>query len=123
MNKDAGFFDRRIQIQIDASEGAQDAAGDPVPNWEDAFKVWSHKTDGRGVEFTGAQQQVREHDTEFEIRDSVDARGIAPESHRVTYLSRIYEIVGTAEGKERQDTLILLCSTRPDRRGARAPIA
>jgi SPP1 family predicted phage head-tail adaptor len=122
VNRDSGFFDRRIQIQTDTSGGVQDNAGDPIPEWENAFRLWANKSDGRGVEFTGAQQQVREHDTVFEIRDSVDARGIAPESHRVTYLSRIYEIVGVTEGKERQDTLLLLCSTRPDRRGARAPL-
>lgn len=120
-NRPAGFFDRRIQVQVDTGT-AQDAAGDPIPNWEDAFKLWANKADGRAREFSGAQQQIRESDTVFEVRDSRDARAVAPETHRVTYLSRIFEIVGITEGKERQDTLLIFCATRPDRRGARAPI-
>ena len=121
MNAAAGTFDRRIAIQV--ATDVTDAAGDVTQTWAESFKRWSIKADSRGREFFGAQQVVRDADTVFEVRSDSQTRLIAPETHRVFYNSRIYEIVAVAEGRERKDTLLLLCASRPDQRGARAPVA
>lgn len=120
MNAEASFFDRRIAVQI-ASE-AQDRAGDVVPDWADAFARWAHKEDSRGREFQGASQMIRDADTMFTLRSDPTSQAIAPETHRFFYKGVIYEIVGRAEGKARGDTLIFLCCSRPDGRGARGPV-
>ena len=120
MNADVGSFDRRIIVQ--RSTPTQDSAGDEVQNWTDAFKRWAARSDKSAGQFFGAQQIVREYDTTFEIRDDSQSRSIAPESYRVVDRDRVYQIVGVTEGKERGDTLILLCSSRPDLRGAKAPV-
>lgn len=120
MNADAGAFDRRIQVQV--VDESQDAAGDLVQSWRNVFKRWSIRVDARGREFFGAQQMVREADTAFEVRHDSQTRTIAPETHRVIDSGRIFEIVGICEGRERRDTLILLCSSSPALRGSRAPI-
>jgi len=115
---DAGDLDRRIEIHR-ASE-ARDNAGDVVKTWALAFKLWAHREDSRGREFTGASQVIRDSDTIFTVRNSTEAREIAPESHRVQFDGAMFEIVGISEGKERRDTILLLCNSRPDRSGARA---
>lgn len=120
MNADAGSFDRRTQIEV--AHETQDAAGDVTVTWTSAFKRWAIRIDSRGREFFGAQQMVREADTAFEIRDGVQSRTIAPETHRVIDRGRIFEIVGICEGRERKDTLILLCASSPALRGSRAPV-
>jgi SPP1 family predicted phage head-tail adaptor len=113
----AGELDRRIQIQL-ATE-IKDAAGDMVPAWSDAFRLFAKKTDRSGFETNGAQQLIRAGDTVFEIRRSARALAITPELHRVVYDGRIYQIVGIQEGKSRKDSLQLLTSSRPDGRGDR----
>ena len=120
MNAASGEFDRRIQIEV-ATE-TRDAAGDVTVTWSTAFKRWSMRIDSRGREFFGAQQVVRDADTAFEIRHDSQSRLIAPETHRVIDSDKIFEIVGIAEGRERRDTLIILCASSPALRGARAPI-
>lgn len=120
MNADAGAFDRRIQIE--AATETQDAAGDVTATWSSAFKRWAIRVDSRGREFFGAQQINRDSDTAFEIRDGVQSRTIAPETHRVVDGGRVFEIVGVTPGRERKDTLILLCASSPALRGSKAPI-
>lgn len=116
----SGKLDRRVIVEI-ATE-AQDAAGDPVVTWAQAFKRWAIRVDGRGREFFGAQQIVRDADTAFEVRDDSQSRSIAPETHRIVDHDKVFEIVGITEGRERADTLIILTAYRPDLRGAKAPI-
>lgn len=125
----AGDLDRRIQIQ-EATEG-KDAAGDVIPTawgppagWPREGKRWASKRDGRPNEIAAlaqAQQVLRQMDTVFVLRWDRRSSVIAPETFRVIYRDRIYEIVGLGEG-EREDGVILLCSSRPDQRGARGPI-
>jgi head-tail adaptor len=116
----AGKLDRRVIVEI-ATE-TQDAAGDVTVTWAVAFKRWAIRVDGRGREFFGAQQIVRDADTAFEVRDDSQSRSIAAETYRIVDHDKVFEIVGITEGRERADTLILLCAYRPDLRGAKAPI-
>jgi SPP1 family predicted phage head-tail adaptor len=118
MNTAAGEFDRRIIIQR-ATE-TQDAAGDTIQTWADDRRLWARKRDGRGREFFGAEQMVRDADTVFAVRSSGYTRAIAPETHRVSYKGATFEIVAKADGNDREDVIELLTCSRPDARGERA---
>ena len=120
MSAAAGDFDRRIIVQV-ATE-TRDGAGDVIQGWGDSFKLWSMRVDARGREFFGAQQIVRDADTVFEVRANSLSRAIAPETHRIIDRNKIFEIVGNVEGRERGDTLLILCASTPALRGARAPV-
>jgi SPP1 family predicted phage head-tail adaptor len=115
----AGVFDRRISIQV--ATFSRTRAGDDVPDWDNdlGFELWARKADQRGFETVGAQQTVRQADTVFEVRQGTKSRSIHPESHRVAYQGKIFEIISIQEGRERGDTFQLLTSSRPDGVGAR----
>lgn len=117
MNSAAGDFDRRIMVQ--RSIDARDAAGDVVQTWEDAFPLWAEKADSRGREFFGANQNVRDADTAWTVRSTSETREIAPESNRIVYREKVFEIVSISEGKDRGDVLVIVTASRPDKRGAR----
>lgn len=119
MGLSAGELDRRIQIQ--RATKARDTANDEVDVWADDFKLWASKRDRGPYETAAAQELIRAFDTVFEIRSSARARAIAPESHRIVYADRVFEIVGITEGKDRGDSLLLLASGSPDGRGDRGP--
>ena len=120
MRTNSGSLDRRIIVEI--ADENQDAAGDVVQSWALAFKRWAIRVDARGREFFGAQQIVRDADTAFEVRADSQTRTIAPETHRVIDRGKIFEIVSVVEGRERDDTLLILCASTPALRGARAPV-
>ncbi len=119
MNIKAGKLDRRITIQVAVE--TRDGANDPILDWPDdaTFKLWAMMAAQRGYETQGAQQTVRQADTVFTIRTSQRARGIFPESHRVSFKGKVYEIIGVQPSKDRNDCLELLTSSRPDGVGAR----
>lgn len=117
----AGAYDRRIEIQLN-TEGT-DAAGDPTQVFVPWVKLWAKKTErGAYREIVAAQEVLRDADTLFELRMNSLSTQIAPEIHRVVYKGAIYEILGIGEAKGRADAIVLLCSSRPDKRGERAPI-
>lgn len=114
----AGDLDRRIQLQLSV-EGS-DAAGDPVSSWEDVFKLWARRIPRAiGAENAGEGGVLRDFDIVWEVRDGEKARSIAPESHRILYKGRVYEIVGIRAGLRRADRIDILASSRPDQRGSR----
>lgn len=115
----AGALDRRILIQTGVE--TKDAAGDVIDaTWDDAFKLWARRVPrSQGIEKPTVAGVLREFDIRFDVRDSPKSRAIAPETHRVLYKGRIYEIVGTVALEERDDLIGLLCATRPDQRGSR----
>lgn len=117
----AGRLDRRIQIQV--LQADEDAAGDPRHAWIDWQKLWSAKKDrGNFREISAPEQVLRDSDTAFEVRSNSISRAIFPETHRVLYQSRIYEIIGIGESATRGDMLHLMTASRPDGRGARGPV-
>lgn len=116
---EAGALDRRIQIQTVVE--TKDAAGDVIAStWSDVFKLWAKRVPRSAGQERSIQAGVlREFDVRFDVRDGPKARSIAPETHRVLYKGRIYEIVGTVALAEREDLIGLLCAARPDQRGSR----
>lgn len=114
----AGDLDRRLQIQM--SVESTDAAGDPVEAWGDVFKLWARRIPRNiGAEQVGEGGVLRDFDLVFEVRDGAKAQSIAPESHRILYKGRVYEIVGIRPGRHRSDRIDILVSSRPDQRGSR----
>lgn len=115
----AGDLDRRIQIQL--STPTTDKAGDPIEHWSDIFRLWSRRVPKSvvGTERVSEGGVLREFDLVFEVRDGAKARSIAPESHRVLYHARIYEIVGIRPSAARADRIEVLVASRPDQRGSR----
>lgn len=116
---EAGEFDRRIQIQV--ATQTRDAAGDVVSTaWTDAFKLWAKRNPrGPGQEMATEGGVLRQFDVLFHVRDGAKAQSIAPETHRVIYKGRVYEIVGILPGRERADVIDMLLAARPDQRGSR----
>lgn len=127
MRMAAGELDRRVTIEV-ATE-TRDAAGDviqvawgPPAGWSQGGKRWASKRDGRPSEVRGDQEVLRQIDTVFVLRWDQHTSTIGPETHRVLYRDRAYEIVGLGETREREDGVSLLCCSRPDQRGASAPL-
>lgn len=126
MKLSAGELDRRITFQV--AVDTTDAAGDPVATWQAVLDSrgnplgrFAKKKDGRPTEdpaLNTAQQVLRAIDTTWIVRFDPFTSTVGPESHRIVYRDRIYEIVGLGEG-DREDATIFLCSSRPDQRGAR----
>lgn len=118
----AGELDRRITVEV--CEEVKDRSGDPVKTWPpeagSSFPRWAKKEDSSSSEASDGIQKVREHDTTFTLRSDSQSRAIAPETSRFVYKDKVFEIVGvTEESSDRGDVLVFLCSTRPDKRGAR----
>lgn len=119
----AGELDRRITVQIATVK--KDAAGDVLnDDWETYARLWSKRqaktgNAGIGTEDASAQGVLRQFDMVWTVRTSPTTRGIAPETHRLMYKGRVYEIVGILEGRDRDDIIQILTSSRPDQRGSR----
>jgi SPP1 family predicted phage head-tail adaptor len=115
----AGKFDRRIQVQL--ATFSNDASGDPVASWADAFKRWARRRLRGGSQGEGAGSILRQFSVDFTVRDDSGTRTIAPETHRIVYDGREYTINGITEGEEgRHRIRVISCSTRPDLRGTMA---
>lgn len=116
----AGKLDRRILIQL--AGVSKDASNDELDTWVDWERLWAEKRERGAFREVNAQHEVlRDSDTLFVVRRNSISRQIAPESHRIIYADRVYEIVGLGEGLARDDTIHIMCAYRPDLRGARAP--
>lgn len=130
MNIAAGMLDRRIRIQV--STEPRDAAGDVLEGewvapagWPFDGKRWARKISAqgtnpiRGAEIPPgvAQELLREADTVFILRWDRYSRAIAPETMRVVHGERAYRIVSKVDTNDREDGVLLLCSSRPDMRG------
>lgn len=114
----AGAFDRRIQIQEAREE--PDASGDPIQVWEDEFRLWSQRRPNKpGKEVNAAGGTLRQFDLTFRVRDNDLSRRIAPETHRVVYKGKIYEIISVLPGQDREDVIDVYVAARPDQRGPR----
>lgn len=119
----AGQFDRRIMIQTVVER--RDAAGDLIPDqWVDSFKLWARRVPrsggfAAGTELPTPDGVIRQFDLTFQVRDGLKSQSIAPETNRVLYKRRVYEIIGALPGKDREDVLDLLVAARPDHRGSR----
>jgi head-tail adaptor len=119
----AGGLDRRIEIQHATS--TTDQAGDAVLGWNLAFKRWAQlmPRERSAGQVEGAQMVTREAMVTWRIRHDSQSLTIAPETHRVIHSGRIFRIIGIELTVERNDTIDLVCSHRPDLRGASGLVA
>lgn len=127
----AGDLDRIVYIE-EATVGA-DAAGDEVTTWGPPTtpiawprrgRRWASRKDREPRETPGDltnQVTSRSFDTVWRLRQDRYSKAIAPETFRLTYKGQVFEIVGVVEDEGRGEGLKLLCSSRPDHRGSRAP--
>lgn len=116
----AGKFDRHVEVQISAP--TKDASNDTIENWEPWRRRWMEVRDRESFrEISAPHEVVRDYDTVFVTRMDATSLQIAPESHRLYWKQRIWEIVGIARSVERQDCFLILGSSRPDGRGPRGP--
>lgn len=122
----AGELDRRITVQQCIEK--KDAAGDVIPeDWQPFARLWAKRqaksgAHGIGQEDGQAQGVLRQFDMVWIVRTSPTTLAIAPESHRVLYKGRTYEIVGIQEGRDRTDIIQILTAARPDQRGSRGDV-
>lgn len=125
MKPAAGALDRRITVEVASS--VQDGAGDPVLTWAPAFRLFARrhlKTSpeaAAGNEFLGDQSVIRRTELVWEVRWGPLALSIAPETHRVVYKGRIYQVLAINEGAGRQDRVWIRCAATTDQRGSMAP--
>lgn len=115
----SGKLDRRLQIQQVVDQ--KDAAGDVIlTEWDDVFRLWARlKARPPGMENAAEGGVLRQFDSIFQVRDGEKSRSIGPETHRILWHGRVYEIVAIQPDAERADLLNLLVSARPDLRGSR----
>lgn len=120
----AGELDRRILVQ--SLYEKRDASGDVVrSDWSDYTRLWSKRVVRSGSSTIGQEEAsgqgvLRQFDMVWIVRSSKTSLLIAPETHRILYLGRVYEIVGIEAGRDRADTVQILTCARPDQRGSRA---
>lgn len=116
----SGKFDRHVWVQLVSA--TTDAAGDEVFVASNLWQRWMEKRErGAFREVVAKTEVLRDADVVFVTRADDRSREIYPETHRLYYKSRVYEIVGLGESNERDDCIILLCCYRPDGRGSRGP--
>ncbi len=126
--RSAGDYDRYIKFEIAFS--GKDAAGDEILVWPPDQRAsvkpkWARVVDSapRMVPdvFTEVKQALRSLDTTFEVRNDSFTRRIAPETMRIVYKGRRYNIIGLPQTNERGDGFKLLAVSHPDQRGTMAP--
>lgn len=90
----AGRLDRRVTLQ--RRTVTRGSTGQEVETWADERRIWMSKRDVKASErFTG-DQLVAEVDTVFTAR-ALAAREVSPETHRLVYDGRIFELKGLRE--------------------------
>lgn len=122
----SGKFDRRISIEV--ATPTRDAAGDVVNEWAPAFKLFAHRLVPRPTSVLG-QEAMAEHavlhrsQVNWILRFGTKANSIAPETHRIRYKGRVYQILSIVEGTGRSEEIVVRTATTPDQRGTMAPEA
>lgn len=91
----AGRRDRRITIQVRSE--SQAPSGEVIEAWADFAKVWARKRDMRASERFAADQKIAEVDTVFEVAHQRALLKIAPDTHRIIFGGRVFEVHGRIE--------------------------
>ena len=121
-----GGFDRRLTIEI--ATPTRDDAGDVVNVWAEAFKLFAKRLVPRPTSVLG-QETMAEHavlhrsQVNWILRFGTKAQSIAPETHRIRYQGRVYQILSIVEGTGRSEEIVVRTATTPDQRGTMAPEA
>lgn len=97
----AGDLDRRVRIQVRVR--SQSATGEEVSSWEEVptaaadNAVWMGKRDMRATERWASEQTVAEIMSVFTAHWAPAFDLIQPDTHRLIYRDRVYEIHGIRE--------------------------
>lgn len=91
----AGARDRRIELQQRTL--TQSASGEAVESWTSLGRLWASKRDMRAGERWEAQQVVADIETVWVINWFPGWDTIRPDTHRLLYYDRVYEIHGLRE--------------------------
>lgn len=92
----SGKLDRRITVQVRSV--TRDATGGEVETWTNAYDIWAERETTGATERFAASQRIADVDTLFRIRWNDDVeRLVTPQSHRITYRGRWYEVLGVVE--------------------------
>ena len=97
-----GAMDRRIIIQ--RSVITRDGLGGVTETWEDQFSVWAEIPRQTGNEAAIADADRGQETRQFRIRYRT---GIASNTQRISYQSKIYDIRHIAEENGRQNRLLI----------------
>lgn len=108
----SGRLDRLVTIEVRAL--TKGATGEQVESWSCLTTRWMSKRDVRAAERFAGQELRAEIDTVFRCRfpDPCDLV-IAPDTHRLKYGGRVYQIHGCSE-IGRREALELSCSARAE---------
>lgn len=91
----AGDRDRRIRLQ--ERQLTQGPSGEEVESWISLGLLWAGKRDMRADERWAANQLVAEISTVWTVNWFPAWETIGPDTHRLVYRDRIYEIHGLRE--------------------------
>ena len=97
-----GAMDRRILIQ--RATVTRDDVGGVTETWVDQFSVWAEIPRQSGNESVIADADRGQETRQFRIRYR---KGIAADTHRISYQSKIYDIRHIAEEMGRQNRLLI----------------
>jgi head-tail adaptor len=97
-------------VGVEVRTRTQDATGQEFESWAHAFYRWMAKRDTRAGERYTSDQLVSEVDTVFAGRFD-DCEAVHPDTHRLVYRGRVYEILGRTE-LGRRDAMEFACKAR-----------
>lgn len=106
----AGRLDRRVVVQ-ERTTSRDAATGEQLETWAEAGTLWMGKRDTRAGERFSPDQVVAEIDTVFRARWSPALATVRPETHRLLYRDRVYNIHGVTE-LGRRETVEIACAAR-----------
>jgi head-tail adaptor len=107
----AGEFDRRISIW--RSEGVDDGTATVDGPPAEIGKRWAKKADISDGERMRAGENAQDLTTRWTVRSDSLTRTIAG-GDVLKHKGRVYEVVGTKEGLEREDVIEITTAARPD---------
>lgn len=105
----AGKLRQRITFQARAA--ASGSMGQPSSTWNDVLTVWARVVSARGQEQFSGQQYNPEVTHEVTVRSSPDIDAITP-LHRISFGSKILDILTVNFGERRQDPVMITCKER-----------
>lgn len=111
----SGALDRRITVERLTT--SQDATGEPVETWSDAGRLFAQRDPKGAIERFSADQRYAVCNAVFQIRWFSLASQITPQSYRISYRGRTYEILGVEE-IGREEGFNLVCVARGDLGGS-----
>ena len=106
----AGQLDRRVNLEVKTT--SRDSLGQPIETWSVVRTLWAHRAEGSKVaERFGANQTYAMVTTVFRVGYFPALTTIAPDTHRLVFNGRAYNIHGVVEIGRKQG-VELLCSAR-----------